>query len=156
MENLLRALEITKISRKTYYKILVNHSLEQLNTVPEGFQNNLFWNIAHIVVTQPLLVYGLSHLELLVEEEWVQLYKKGSKAQKNASEEDVELLKILLFSTIEKTEEAINEGAFKEFKSYMTSTTFEIKTIEDAFEFNNFHEGIHLGYILALKKSLIN
>ena len=155
MENLLRALEITKISRKAYYKILNHYSLEQLNKVPEGFQNNLFWNIAHIVVTQQLLVYGLSDLELMVSDNWVKLYKKGSKTQKNATEDAVELLKELLFSTIEKTEEDVEEGTFKEFKSYMTSTTFEIKNLEDAFEFNNFHEGIHLGYILALKKSLI-
>ncbi len=29
-----------------------------------------------------------------------------------------------------------------------------LKSIEDAIQFNNFHEGIHLGYILALKKAL--
>ncbi|MGB5463369.1 MAG: DinB family protein, partial [Aureibaculum sp.] len=27
-----------------------------------------------------------------------------------------------------------------------------LNNIQDAIEFNNFHEGIHLGYILALKK----
>jgi len=29
-----------------------------------------------------------------------------------------------------------------------------LRNVEDAIAFNNFHEGIHLGYILALKKSL--
>jgi len=32
-------------------------SLEQLNKIPEGFNNNLIWNIAHCVVTQQLLCY---------------------------------------------------------------------------------------------------
>jgi hypothetical protein len=30
---------------------------EQLNTIPEGYNNNLIWNIAHIIVVQQMLVY---------------------------------------------------------------------------------------------------
>lgn len=154
MESLKNALEITKISRNAYGKILNHYSLEQLNFVPEGFQNNLFWNIAHIVVTQQLLVYGLSGLKKGVSDEWVELYKKGSKTTQNATQEDLELLKELLFSLVDKTIVDVEKGVFKTFTSYMTSTGFELKSIIDAFEFNNFHEGIHLGYVLALKKAV--
>ena len=38
---------------------LEKFSLDQLNTVPKGYRNSIFWNVAHIVVTQQLLVYGL-------------------------------------------------------------------------------------------------
>jgi len=133
MENLKRALEITKVSRKAFRNILDNYTLKQLNKVPDGFKNNLFWNIAHVVVTQQLLCYRLSGLDTLVDEEWIEL-------------------KELLFSTIEKIEEDIEAGLFNEFKEYPTSTGFVLKSVGDAFEFNNFHDGIHLGYVLALKK----
>ena len=46
------------------------------------------------------------------------------------------------------------KGVFNSFQPYTTSTNSTLKSFEEAMEFNNFHEGIHLGYILALKKSL--
>ena len=42
-------------------KFLEKFSLNQLNTVPKVYLNSIFWNVAHIVVTQQLLVYGLSN-----------------------------------------------------------------------------------------------
>jgi hypothetical protein len=41
-------------------KFLSGYNLDQLNTIPEGFNNNLIWNIGHIIVSQQLLVYKLS------------------------------------------------------------------------------------------------
>lgn len=154
MKDLKNALEITKINRKALAKILDHYSLERLNKVPEGFTNNLFWNIAHIVVTQQLLVYGLSGLEKHIPEEWVLLYKKGTSTQRDATEIELQQLREYLFSTIEQTEKDIENNIFKTFNNYMTSTGFELQSINHAFNFNNFHEGIHLGYILALKKSI--
>jgi len=154
MENLKKALEITKVSRKAFRNILDNYTLEQLNLVPKGYKNNLFWNVAHIIVTQQLLCYKLSGLDMIIPEQWVELYKKGTSTTADASVEDLKLLKELLFSTIERTEEDIDAQLFGEFTEYPTSTGYVIKTINDAFEFNNFHEGIHLGYVLALKKSV--
>lgn len=154
MENLKRALEITKVSRKAFRNILDNYTLKQLNKVPNGFKNNLFWNIAHVVVTQQLLCYKLSGLETMVNDEWIDLYKKGTSTIGEASENDLKTLKELLFSTIEKIEEDIESGLFKEFNEYPTSTGFVLKSVNDAFEFNNFHDGIHLGYVLALKKAV--
>lgn len=147
-------LEITKTNRRLLTKIMDKYSLEDLNKVPEGFSNNLIWNIAHVVVTQQLLVYKLSGLPLIIDDEMIDLYKKGTKTEREVSQEEVDTIKELLFSTLDKTEEDINAGIFKEYQEYPTSTGFVLKSVKDAMNFNNFHEGIHLGYILALKKSL--
>lgn len=154
MEELIASLEITKVNRNALLKILDHYTLEKLNEVPEGFTNNLFWNIAHVVVTQQLLVYGLSGIEKNIPAEWVELYRKGTSTSQDATSEEKEALKAYLFSTIEKTKEDLNKQIFTKFERYLTSTGFELKTLADAFHFNNFHEGIHLGYILALKKAL--
>ncbi|WP_298314457.1 DinB family protein [uncultured Aquimarina sp.] len=147
-------LEITKTNRRLLTKTMDKYSLEDLNKVPEGFSNNLIWNIAHVVVTQQLLVYKLSGLPLIIDDEMIDLYKKGTKTERVVSQEEVDTIKELLFSTLDKTEEDINAGIFKEYQEYPTSTGFVLKSVKDAINFNNFHEGIHLGYILALKKSL--
>ncbi|MFC5047554.1 DinB family protein [Aquimarina hainanensis] len=147
-------LRITHVNRKLMKKILDSYSLEALNTVPEGFSNNLIWNVAHVVVTQQLLVYKLSGLPMMLDEEMVETYRKGTKTERDATQEEVDKVKELLFATLDQTEKDIEAGVFKKYTEYPTSTGFVLETIEDAMDFNNFHEGIHLGYILAMKKGL--
>lgn len=147
-------IEITRVNRKILEKLLDSYSVEELNKVPEGFNNNLIWNIAHVIVTQQLLVYKLSGLPLNIDDEMVNKYKKGTKTEHVATQEEIKEIKTLLFSTMDQTEKDLEAGIFKKYMEYPTSTGFVLKSIEDALSFNNFHEGIHLGYVLALKKSL--
>jgi len=129
-------------------------SLDELNKIPDGFSNNLIWNIAHVIVTQQLLVYGNSQLPMLVSDEMVAKYRKGTKAEHDADQEEVNEIRSLLFSTLEKTQDDYFNGHFKNYIEYTVSTKSTLTNVEEALEFNNFHEGIHLGYILALKKSI--
>lgn len=145
---------ITRVNRKALEKILDKYSLEQLNKVPEGFKNNLIWNVAHVVVTQQLLVYKLSGLPMMIDDKIVDLYKKGTKTERPATALEVAEIKKLLFTTLDKTEKDLQNRVFSNYDDYETSTGFVLKTVQDAINFNNFHEGIHLGYILALKKSV--
>ncbi|MDH7447369.1 DinB family protein [Aquimarina sp. 2201CG14-23] len=147
-------IEITRVNRKALEKMLEQYSLEQLNFVPEGFTNNLIWNIAHVVVTQQLLVYKLSGLDMMIDDEMVHKYRKGTKTEGPVTQDEIEKVKKLLFSTLDQTEKDLTSAVFKEFQEYPTSTGYVLKSVEDAINFNNFHEGIHLGYILALRKSL--
>ena len=68
--------DVTIKNRTIFKSFLENLDLEQLNKVPEGYNNNIFWNIAHTVVTQQILVYKLSGLPMLLEEDFVDKYKK--------------------------------------------------------------------------------
>jgi hypothetical protein len=62
------------------FSILIQgYTLEQLNKVHEGFNNNIIWNIAHVIVTQQILVYKLSGLPMIVTDEMVEKYRKGTK-----------------------------------------------------------------------------
>lgn len=148
------AFDIALKNRALLKSILENYSLEDLNKVPDGFKNNLIWNIAHTVVTQQLLVYNLSGLPMNVSDDMVAKYKKGTKTEHVASQEEVDEIKSLLFSTVEQMATDYNNQRFKTYTAYTVSTNSTLRNVEDAIAFNNFHEGIHLGYILALKKSL--
>jgi predicted transcriptional regulator len=141
-------------NRKILEGFLNQFTLEELNKVPEGFSNNIIWNIAHVIVTQQLLVYRNSDLPMFVSDNMVDKYKKGTKAEVEVSQAEIEEIKSLLFSSLEKLVEDYNNGLFKNYNEYTVSTKSTLTNAEEALEFNNFHEGIHLGYILALKKSL--
>lgn len=148
------AFDITLKNRKILNSFLGEYSLEKLNKVPVGFNNNLIWNIAHVIVTQQLLIYNLSNLPMLIKDEMVEKYRKGTKVENDAKQEEVNEIKELLFSTVERMKADYEMGVFKDYNSYTTSTNSTMTCVEEAIAFNNFHEGIHLGYILALKKSL--
>jgi len=140
--------------RRLLSKFLEKFSLDLLNTVPKGYRNSIFWNVAHTVVTQQLLVYGLSNRPLLVDSDLVKTYKKDTKTVHEATEEELALVKTLLFSTIEQTKTDYDNGMFKNFTPYTTSLNVTLSTVDEAIRFNTFHEGIHLGYILAMKNTL--
>ena len=145
---------VTLKNRTLLSKFLENFSLQQLNTVPKGYRNSIFWNVAHTVVTQQLLVYGLSSQPMLVDSEFVKTYRKDSKTVHEATATELALVKTLLFSTIEQTKIDYENGVFKNYTPYTTSLNVTLSTIDEAIRFNTFHEGIHLGYILAMKNSL--
>ncbi len=148
------AFDITLKNRKILKSFLENFTLSQLNKIPKGFGNNIIWNIAHTIATQQLLVYNLSGLPTIISEEMIESYRKGTKPERDLTQAEVDEVKGLLFSTIEKTKEDYNKGVFKTYNEYTVSTKSILTNVEEAIAFNNFHEGIHLGYILALKKSL--
>lgn len=148
------SLDITRKTRELFKRFLNDIPLKHLNHVPQGFNNNIYWNIKHVVVTQQLLVYKLSNLPMGVLEQEVAAYAKGSKVTGDVSQKEVDNLKKQLFNLLEKTKADYNKGLFNHYKTYTVTTGTTLTNVDEAIEFNNTHEGIHLGYILALKRSM--
>lgn len=145
---------IWETSRKIYLKFLENYSLEQLNNIPSGMSNNLIWNIGHVIVSQQKLVYSLSGLPIYISDSLFEKYQNGSRPDGNTSQEEVHEIKTLLIELVEKTKADFEAGKFKEFHSYQTKTGFYLGSLKEAMEFNNYHEGIHLGIMMSIKKFL--
>jgi hypothetical protein len=146
-------LEVTLQNRKALYYFLKTLSLDELNKIPSGYNNNIIWNIGHTIATQQSLVYGLSGLPTLVSTDFIMKYKKGTRPEQNVTSEEVDAMKVIIFSTVEKTLEDYEKGKFKTYKEYnLSSIQLTLRSIKEAVNFNNFHEGLHLGYIMALLK----
>lgn len=144
--------DINETSRNVLLNFLNELTLKQLNTIPQGFKNNIIWNIWHIIVVQQLLVYNLSGLPMMVSDELIAKYRKGSSPNGDVTQNEVDELKGLLFSTLEKTKEDFQKEIFKTFNEFTTMTGFKVTSAKSAMEFNNFHEGLHIGIIMQLRK----
>ncbi|WP_308991572.1 DinB family protein [Mariniflexile litorale] len=148
-------LEVLPNTRRFFKKYLENVLLEDLNKIPKGFNNNIIWNIGHIVVTQQLLAYKLSGLQMMIDDKLVGKYRKDSKPEGDVTQSEVDELKALLFSTVEKTKEDYSNGLFENYQEYTVTTTGNTLTnIDEAFQFILFHEGMHLGYVMALLRAI--
>lgn len=145
---------ITRTSRKILSKFLEDYTLEQLNKIPQGFNNNLIWNIAHIVVVQQMLVYNLSGLPMMVSREMVDAYKRGSRPERDLTQEEADEIKALLTTTIDQTEKDFAAGIFKNYNEFTTMTGFNLKNAEEAMAFNYYHEAVHTGMMMSIRKFL--
>ena len=138
--------------RKNMIKLLdAGHNLHQ---IPTGFKNNLFWNAAHCLVTQQLLCYKLNNVELLIPIDWVEAYKKGT-AVPSENPIEIDILKDKLIELAEVFYQDFSAGKFKGLKEeYPTSFGISLLTFEDTLHYNNMHETLHLGYMMAMIKQL--
>lgn len=146
------AFKIWTTNRKFYSDFLEKYSLAQLNTIPQGFSNNLIWNIGHIIVAQQALVYKASYQPMNVSNELYDLYKNGSKPTQATTQAEVDELKNLLMPLIEKTISDFDSGLFADYKAFTTGTGFHLASTKEAIEFNNYHEGLHLGFMMNIRK----
>ncbi len=147
-----RTFEITRTSRKVLSQFLEKYTLEQLNTIPHGYSNNLIWNIGHIIVVQQMLVYNLSGLPMMVSAEMIAKYKKGTRPEHNTDQNEIEEMKRLLFATIDHSEVDFTNNIFKTYQEFTTMSGFTIKSAEDAMAFNYYHEGVHTGMMMQIRK----
>lgn len=143
---------VTRVSRQVYDRFFDNYSTEQLNKIPPGFSNNLIWNIGHIVVSQQMLMYLASGNTPNVSIEMINKYKRGTRPERDASAEEIAELRSLLFTLVDKSEENYNAGVFTTYTERKTELGFTLTSIEDAIEFNNYHEATHLGIMMSLRK----
>jgi len=144
--------EILTANRVLILKIVENLSLAQFNKIPSGFKNNIAWNIAHLAVTHQLLCYEKSNVPTLVSPEMIATYKKGTFPTRDISQDELEQIKKLFMELPDSFIDDFKAAIFTTYNSYTTSANVTLNSIQDALEFNNFHEGIHLGTIMSLKK----
>lgn len=147
--------DITIQNRKILYKILKRTPPEFLFKIPEGYRNNIWWNIAHVVATQQILVYKFSNLPARIDDSLVQKFRKGTLPDISPTDEEIDHIAAFLLSTAEWAQEDYENGVFKEYNEYKTSTKVILRNVEDALAFNLYHEGLHLGVILSLEKILL-
>lgn len=149
--------QVLNNTRGIFKKIIENNSLKDLNKTPNGFNNNIIWNIGHVVVSEQLLAYKLSGLESTLSDEMINKFRKGTKPEGSLTQIEVNEIKDLLSTTIEKTIEDYYDDVFENYSSYTVSTTGNtLNNIDEALQFVAIHDGLHYGYVLALLKAIKN
>ena len=147
-----KQIEIIRKTRAFLLKQLENLTTEQYNKIPEGFNNNIIWNLGHMIAAQQGVCYLRAGLTPHVTEDFINSYKSGSKPEGNVDAAGVEQIKSLLFSTLDQLEEDYNNGIFGGYIAWNTRYDVELASIDDALNFIPFHEGLHSGCTTALKR----
>lgn len=152
MKNITVNFEANLFSRNKISNLIKDLTDDQLNTIPEGLNHNLTWCLGHILAMQQMVTYINSGKIPTIKKELIEKYKTGSLATTDVSEMEINYLKENLFVTLEKLKKDYQSGFFKSYKPFTTKAGVSVSSIEDAISFSTFHEGIHLGWIMEIKK----
>lgn len=141
------------IIRKKLIDIVQSLSIEQLNKIPEGFNNNIAWHFGHLVVSTEILCYVRSNVQpervILLSDQ----YKNGSKPDHFISKEEIDFLLSRTLISLHEIEADYKNGVFEGMVPYSTHTFgFEIENIEDVFECCSYHDTVHFGSVTAMRK----
>lgn len=147
-----KSIDTILATRNLFLKLLEGVSIDEVNKIPDGFNNNIIWNFGHVIVSQQILCYKLAGLPLKVDETFISKYSKGTKPETFIDGQELTFLKQQAVFFIEELVADIEKGIFNNYNSYTTSFNVILNSIEDAVKFLAMHEGLHLGYSMALKR----
>ena len=93
-----KQLYIVRQIRTAILNLISDMSIEELNQVPQGFNNNIIWNLAHLIAAQDNICYVRAGLPLKnIDQQYFDAYKPGTKPEKEVSAQQVEGIKTLLY-----------------------------------------------------------
>lgn len=130
-------------------------SEEMADVMPEGFANNIRWNLGHIYVTQEKLAYSFLNESPYLPDHYLDLFN----ARTNPTMWEVEApslssLRSLLAEQLDRLEETFR-GRLSEKgeKPFRLGENFEFTTLGEVLSFMSWHEGLHQGTITSLKRA---
>ncbi|MBD1383789.1 DinB family protein [Mucilaginibacter rigui] len=141
-----------RVTRLHLLHLIENLTTEQLNKVPAGFNNNIIWNVAHAISAQQGVCYTRANVPFIVDDKYYTPYRPDTKPSGFIDSAEVDIIKGLLISTIDKLEIDYNNHVFDNYTPWATRYGVQINNIEEAVNFVPFHDGMHIGYVMALRK----
>ena len=147
-------IDTIKKTRQHVLQLLNDVTTDQLNKVPPGFNNNIIWNVAHMIAAQQGVCYLRSGLNTRIEEAFYHRYKPNTKPEGFVDDAEIEKIKSLLFTSLDEFETDYNANVFSNYNTWTTRYGTTLANIDEAVHFLLFHEGLHTGYVMALKRAL--
>lgn len=146
--------EALKTIRKNTLEAVLQLNTEHLHQIPASASNNIIWNLGHNVATQQILCYKLANIEMLVPQNFIDTYKKGTSPKNWSLHQSLEEIVQFYALTTNHFENDFLANKFHNFSPYTTSSGIVLTCIDDALVYNYGHENLHYGVILNLKKQI--
>ncbi|OAB44448.1 hypothetical protein PGLA_07275 [Paenibacillus glacialis] len=129
-------------------------SEETLDIIPEGFNNNVRWNLGHIYLIQEIFAFHFSGEPVQIPENFKRLFAKGTKpADWNEEPPTLEVLLELLTEQPKRIQESLHNRLAEQVKTpFTTGSGITLSTIGEFLNFSIYHEGMHYNTINILKR----
>ncbi len=145
-------IETISKTRSFLLEQIKNLNNEQFNRVAEGFNNNIIWNLGHMIAAQQGICYKRAGLPTIISDDFWERFRSGSKPDGIIHDDEIEHIKELLLTTLEKFQVDYDKKIFDNYTAWTTRYGIELTSIDDCMHFLPFHEGLHSGTITAIKR----
>ncbi|WP_316812112.1 DinB family protein [Pedobacter heparinus] len=149
-------LTVIRQTRENFIRLIESSTLEELNAIPAGFNNNIIWNFGHIIASEQVLCYLSANVDPIMDMEFINAYRKGTKPSGFIGQAQIDTMKELMRSSIIKLEEDLKQHLFTSYNAFKTHYGVELKTTADAVQFFSSHDAFHYGYASAIKRIINN
>ena len=126
----------------------------QVDSVPEGFNNNIRWNLGHVYLVQEKFAFGFAQEPMLMPVEFTDLFGKDTKPSEWKVQPPTlpELIKLLEDQTSRIKETFNNRLDEVVVNPLVMPSGLTLKTIGEFLTFSMYHEGMHVQTIRTLKQ----
>ena len=151
------AADILVRTRQSLYDLVKDLTQSQWFEQPEGFANNIAWNVGHLVLAQQGLTYTRLGLKPDITRQYAKMYSPGTSPADWEMKPDTDDLLDKLVSLSQKLADDVAAGVFDGLELPTESPIPQMpvpESIEHAMIFNQYHEGMHLGVIVSLMDNI--
>lgn len=128
---------------------------EQADYIPAGFSNNIRWHLGHILVCTENFVLTLPEIGRAIPQEWRQFFlPKTSPKDFTPDTPSFKELREACKQQCYKIQELVVGKLENKLKEPFHFPKTTVTTVEEAFVFCLFHEGLHLGQIQSIQRHL--
>lgn len=125
-----------------------------LYVIPEGREDNILWNVGHLLCSLSRLAYVRTGHPLPVPEHYLPLFGKGTNALDWETPPDADEVLGAFTAMPARIEQDYRAGKFHDYDPLTLAPGHTIDSVEEAIAFHCFHEGLHIGRIITLKQLL--
>jgi uncharacterized damage-inducible protein DinB len=131
-------------------------SEEETCTVPRGFNNNILWNLGHILLVHEKFAFALTNENMELPKHFAEMFAPGTKPENWGTEvPSLDEILLLLSKQIERIGQTLEHRLEEKLeKPYVTSSGLELSAVKECLSFCLYHEGMHFAAIKAIKQHL--
>jgi hypothetical protein len=153
--HMIKSIDVIKRTRNSLLELVHQLDPQQLNQIPDGFANNIIWNMGHMISAQQGLCYFKGGLKPFMNEEFILAFQPGSRPHLPLASAEIDVIKSLFVTTMEQLENDIEANVFRTYHPWRHRLNIEMTNIHDVLCYLPYHEGLHADRI-AIYKRLIN
>ena len=147
--------DLFKMIRQMTLNEINNITEEDARRIPEGFNNNISWNLGHVYNAAGGLLTRFTGENVSAPDNYPKLFERGTKPADWQGE--VPSLNEL-HKKLEKQVEQLEFSFEKRLNDTLNTTCdfgmVQLTTIGELLDFIMFHEGLHIGAIKGLKRAI--